>query len=83
MWYTVIGAMMSLWKWRETKLQPSRARSGHQISCCLVSLHFLCDILALITIHEQNFAYFPTAFSKLKWRLTTKCEKVEDKSTQP
>ena len=33
-------------KWRETKQQPSRARSGHQISCCLVSLHFLCDILS-------------------------------------
>ena len=29
-------------KWRETKQQPSRARSGHH-SCCLVSLHFLCD----------------------------------------
>ena len=33
-------------KWRETKHQhPSRARSGHQISCWLVSLHLLCDIL--------------------------------------
>ena len=50
---TVIGARMSHWKWRETKLQPSRARSGHQISCCLVSLHFLSDILAPITV--QNF----------------------------
>ena len=47
---TVIGARMSYWKWRETTLQPSRARSGHQISCCLVSLHFLCDILAPITV---------------------------------
>ena len=47
---TVIGARMSHWKWRETKLQPSRARSGHQISCCFVSLHFLCDILATITV---------------------------------
>ena len=25
-------------KWRETKQQPHRAWSGHQISCCLVSL---------------------------------------------
>ena len=33
-------------KWRETKQQPSRARSGHQTSCYLVSLHFLCDILS-------------------------------------
>ena len=31
-------------KWRETNQEPSRVRSGHQISCCLVSLHFLCDI---------------------------------------
>ena len=48
--YTVIGARMSHWKWRETKLQPNRARPGHQISCCFVSLHFLCDILAPITV---------------------------------
>ena len=33
-------------KWRETKRQPNRAGSGHQISCCLVSLRFLCDILS-------------------------------------
>ena len=33
-------------KWRETKRHPSRATSGHQISCSLVSLHFLCDILS-------------------------------------
>ena len=26
-------------KWRETKQQPSRARSGYQLSCSLVSLH--------------------------------------------
>ena len=30
----------------ETKQPPSRARSGHQFSCCLVSLHFLSDILS-------------------------------------
>ena len=47
---TVIVARMSHWKWIETKQQPSRARSGHQISCCLVSLRFLCNILATITI---------------------------------
>ena len=34
---------MSHRKWRETKQQPSRARSGNQISCCLLSLNFLCD----------------------------------------
>ena len=47
---TVIVARMSHWKWRKTKQQPSRAKAGHQISCCLVSLYFLCDILATITV---------------------------------
>ena len=37
---------MSHRKYRETKQQPSRARSGHQISCFLVSLHFLCNTLS-------------------------------------
>ena len=37
---------MSHRKRRETKQQPSRARSSNQISCCFVSLHFLCDILS-------------------------------------
>ena len=27
--------------WRETKQYPSRARSGNQLSCCLLSLRFL------------------------------------------
>ena len=36
---------MSRRKWRETQMQQSRARPGHQISCCLVALYFLCDIL--------------------------------------
>ena len=36
--------------WRESKLQPSRARSGHLISCCLISLCFLCDILQTFTV---------------------------------
>ena len=30
---------MSHRKWRETKQQPSIARSGHQLSCCLVMNH--------------------------------------------
>ena len=33
------------WKWIDAKPQPIRTRSGHQISCCLVYLQFLCDIL--------------------------------------
>ena len=42
---TVRDGRMSPWKWRSTKQHPSRARSGNHISCCLFSLHFLCDIL--------------------------------------
>ena len=40
-------------KWRENKQDPSRARSGHQLSCCLVSLHFLCDILSGRPAHPK------------------------------
>ena len=32
-------------KWRSTKQHPSRARACYQIRCCLLSFHFLCDIL--------------------------------------
>ena len=52
--HTVIGARMSHWKWRETKLQPSSARSRNQISCSLVSHNFLCDTLAPITVLVPN-----------------------------
>ena len=44
---------MSHRKRRETKQQPSRARSGNPISCCLVSLHFLCDILSTGPVHSS------------------------------
>ena len=37
---------MSHRKWRATKQHPHRATPGHQISCCLVNLHFLCNILS-------------------------------------
>ena len=43
---TVPVDRMSHRKWREAKQQPSRTRSGNQISCCLVSFPFLCDILS-------------------------------------
>ena len=43
--YTVNVCRMSHRIRRESKQDPSRARSGNQISCCLVSLHFLCGIL--------------------------------------
>ena len=54
----VIVARMSHWKWRESKVQPGRVRSGHQISCCLVSLHFLCDILAPISRYSMRVNTF-------------------------
>ena len=31
--------------WRETRQQPSTTRSSHQLSCCLVLLYLLHDIL--------------------------------------
>ena len=62
--YTKIVARISHWKWRETKQQPSRARSGHQISCCLVSYNFLCDILAMITVVVVGFSWFDCTFFK-------------------
>ena len=53
-------------KWRETKQQPSRARSGHQSSCCLVPLHFLCDIPV---IHEV--VSFASQFQSVRHTLLT------------
>ena len=54
---TGIGARMSHRKWRETKQHPSRTSSGHQVSCFLFSLHFLCDILAPIPVENQLACY--------------------------
>ena len=31
-------------KWRETKQRPSRVRSCNRISCCSISLSFLCGV---------------------------------------
>ena len=45
---------MSHRKFRETKQQPSRASSGHHISCCLVSLHLLYSILSS---HPVEFVF--------------------------
>ena len=45
---------MSHRKWRETKQHPSRDTSGHQISCSLVSLHFLCDILSSHSVRTHT-----------------------------
>ena len=36
--------------WRETMHDPSKARSGNKLSCCLLSLRFLCDILRSGTV---------------------------------
>ena len=53
---------MSHRKWRKTKQQPSRARSGNHINCCLVSLHFQRDIQSTAPVQcltqecrESNF----------------------------
>ena len=45
---------MSHRKWRESKQQPSRARSGNKLSCCFVSLLFLCDILSGRPVRDRQ-----------------------------
>ena len=43
---------MSHRKWRESKQHPRRPRLGYQLGCCLVSLHFLCNILQSSPVQE-------------------------------
>ena len=38
-------------KWRETKQRPSRVRSCNRISCCSISLSFLCGASRPINVH--------------------------------
>ena len=40
-------------KWIDNKLQPNKSRSGHHISCSLVSLHFLCGIPTSHTLQSR------------------------------
>ena len=56
-------------KWRATKHHPSRVTSGHQISCCLVFLHFLCDILSSHSVHGhfQTSALLSTLETSIIW----------------
>ena len=65
----MLGARMSHRKWRVTKQHPSRTSSGHQISCCLFSLHFLCAILATITVQLGRHINVP----KIQMYLTLPC----------
>ena len=62
---TVLVARMSHRKWRETRQQliwwPDLALLG----CCLVSLHFQCDILATITVKGMNRVLFPPPRNKI------------------
>ena len=52
-------------KWRETKQQPRRAKSGNQISCSSVSLNFLCDILR----RNSSTNFFPSrSWEPACWR---------------
>ena len=48
---TVPKRRMSHRKWRETKHQPSWWPDLVLLGCCLVSLHFLCDILTSHPVH--------------------------------
>ena len=51
---------MSHRKWRVTKQDPSRARPGTQLGCCLLSLHFMCDILQSSPVYGNKSRF-------LKW----------------
>ena len=57
--YTVIGAMMSHRKWRETKQQLILWPDLTPLGCSLVSIHFQCDILATITVYIRYLLYNP------------------------
>ena len=48
--YTVNVCRISHRIWKETKMHPGRLRSSSLISCCLLCLHFLCDILLTFTV---------------------------------
>ena len=77
---TVIIARMSRRKWREIKQQPSRARSGKQISCCLVSLYILSKgPVYYMSANVGHFLMTPSPFcldiiygSPLEWSLCTR-----------
>ena len=48
----MIGARMLHRKWREAKEQLILWPDLALLGCCLVSLHFQCDILAPIKVHK-------------------------------
>ena len=58
---------MSHRKWRATKHHPSRVTSSHQISCCLVSLRFLCDILSSHSVGEAFLRYCRESNLGIRW----------------
>ena len=49
---TVLVCRMPVGEWRESKEHPSTAQSGHQLSCCLLSLHFLWGNQRTSTVHS-------------------------------
>ena len=61
---------MSQRKRRETKQHPSRTRAGYQISCWLVSLHLMCDILSSHPTYpvEVLHSYVVSATNKIDQR---------------
>ena len=45
---------MSYRKRKETKQQTGTAGPGNILGCCLVSLHFLCDIYSIHSVHDSR-----------------------------
>ena len=52
---------MSNRKWRETKQYRSRASSGHQISCCLVSLQLYLFLSKAMSFYHTASARSPSS----------------------
>ena len=51
-------AWMSHKKMKEIKRQPGKAGTGNIFGCCLVSLHILCDILSIHSVHFESLKLY-------------------------
>ena len=65
---------MSHRKQKETKQQPGTAGPGNMLGCCLVSLHFLCDIHFIHPVQRakwmlQNPSKFSPTGSVIKFEI--------------
>ena len=66
---------MSHRKWRETKHQPSRARSDHQLNCCLLP-SVSCAPSRLVALYDRRVWKPPNAKSQSKGHKGPVCNKA-------